>query len=198
MIEFIFKKIYGIKQPTNNNDYPLSNYNNNERRTSSSSSSSSYESNLIFKLITLFGKRTTGGNPARDHLANERTVLAYIRTSLNLILYGLILLQLGKYIIVKPIDDLKITHSINNEQLKIYNNTIEMLKIVYKFSKPLGAIVFSLSLIIILFGAIRYCRMFQLLFSDHDVFESGLLFNLIIFIGVIPIIVIAFVYAYKL
>lgn len=200
MIKFIFGKIYGIKQTTDNNDYPLSNYNHNERSISSSSltSSSPLKENIIVKLVTLFGKKATNGNPARDHLANERTVLAYIRTSLNMILYGLILLQLGEYIIVKPIDDLKITNAINNEQLVIYNNTLEMLKNVYKFSKSLAAIVFSLSFIVLIFGAIRYCRMFQLLFSDHDVFESGLLFNLVIFFGVIPIIVIAFVYAYKL
>ncbi|KAG0682622.1 hypothetical protein C6P42_002704 [Pichia californica] len=63
--------------------------------------------NLIFRWIIFFGKKVDGGNPARDHLANERTILAYIRTALNMVIYGLILSQLGKYIIVSPINGLK-------------------------------------------------------------------------------------------
>lgn len=154
--------------------------------------------NLIFRWIIFFGKKVDGGNPARDHLANERTILAYIRTALNMVIYGLILSQLGKYIIVSPINGLKVTMDLTDEQMQTYKEMKKMLDCVYKFSRPLSALVFSMSLATLVFGGIRYLRIMQLLFSDHDVFESGLLFNLVIFLGVIPIIVIAFVYAYKL
>lgn len=38
---------------------------------------------------------TPSGNAARDHLANERTVLAYVRTALGLVLLGVVGAQVG-------------------------------------------------------------------------------------------------------
>lgn len=157
--------------------------------------------NIIFKCIVKCGKVTTGGNPARDHLANERTILAYIRTSLTMVMYGLILLQLSKYAIVLPINEMVSNNNYGNlteQQREIYNNTLQLLDCVKKFSKPLGALIFSLSLTTLVFGGIRYVRMWKMLFSDHDRFESGLPFSVVIVVGVVAVSVLAFVYAYEL
>ena len=157
-----------------------------------------WRSNIVYRWILLCGKTARGGNPARDHLANERTILAYIRTSLNMVICGLLLLQLSKYVVVAPINGLKGHATLNYKQQQIYNDVIQILDCVYQFSKPLGGLLLGISLATLVFGGLRYMRMFQLLFSDHDVFESGLLMNLVIFFSVIAAVVLAFVYTYNL
>jgi putative membrane protein len=40
----------------------------------------------------------TGGTEAREHLANERTLLAWIRTGMSLISFGLVIARIGTQI----------------------------------------------------------------------------------------------------
>lgn len=158
----------------------------------------SFKNNDIFKLVIKSGKPSRGGNPARDHLANERTLLAYIRTGLNFVLFGLILLQLAKYVVIAPLEGLHVDpEREGTARMAIYNELMAILHPVNRFSKPIGALVFSLALATLVFGGVRYLRLFQLLFSRHDEFESGLAFSLLIFLGAITIYVLAFVYSYK-
>lgn len=154
--------------------------------------------NPMIKCIVYCGRKSKGGNPSRDHLANERTVLAYIRTSLNMIMYALILLQLAKYIVVEPVNGLKDHSILDSKQQEILDELLLMLKTVYKYSRPIGALVFAMSLVTIVFGAIRYVRIFKLLFSEKDQFESGLPFSILIFIGLVPVVILALIYTYKL
>lgn len=157
-----------------------------------------WRSNIVYRWILRCGETAKGGNPARDHLANERTILAYIRTSLNMVICGLLLLQLSKYVVVAPINGMRNHAALDDTQQQIYDDVIRILDCVYRFSKPLGGLLLAISLATLVFGGLRYMRMFQLLFSDHDVFESGLLVNLVIFFSVIASVVLAFVYTYKL
>ncbi|KAG6372756.1 hypothetical protein JVT61DRAFT_7153 [Boletus reticuloceps] len=69
------------------------------------------------------------GNVARDHLASERTYLAYVRTSLATASAGVALVQLF---------------------------SLSSSKSLTKFAKPLGATIILFSLIILVLGVFRY------------------------------------------
>ncbi|TFK50030.1 hypothetical protein OE88DRAFT_1600063, partial [Heliocybe sulcata] len=70
------------------------------------------------------------GSVARDHLANERTVLAYVRTSLALASMGVALVQF----------------------LSVTEHNI----LVRRFARPLGAIGILLGLFTLVIGVARY------------------------------------------
>jgi uncharacterized membrane protein YidH (DUF202 family) len=138
--------------------------------------------------MPIFAKITTAGNPARDHLSNERTVLAYIRTSLNMMLYGLLLVQLARYVVLKTFPETlsKLPPG------AIYDTLQNVLLQVNKFYKPLGILVFSMALFTLAVGAFRYTRMFSLLFASsegevEDEFEGGLPVAAGVFVGVVAI-----------
>lgn len=157
--------------------------------------------NFIDRFIQKICKVTQDGNPSRDHLANERTLLAYIRTSLNLVLYGLVLLQLAKYIVIAPVNGLSEEINqrfVDKQQENILADTVAILDVVNKYSRVIGVIVFSSAIVVLIFGIFRYLRIQQLLFSDADEFESGLLFANIVCILSILVSVLAFVYTYNL
>jgi uncharacterized membrane protein YidH (DUF202 family) len=153
----------------------------------------------IYKLVTTICQISSAGNPARDHLSNERTILAFIRTGLNLVLYGLIMLQLAKYVIIGPINEFKGDQFVNqNPQFEeLHNFMIHLLDTVSKYSRPVGALVFSMALLVLVIGCIRYYRM-QYLLANGDFYESNVIMILLVFLGVLPILVLAFVYVYKM
>ncbi|EGO23713.1 hypothetical protein SERLADRAFT_392038 [Serpula lacrymans var. lacrymans S7.9] len=80
------------------------------------------------------------GSVARDHLASERTYLAYVRTSLACASAGVALVQL--FTLSKPTNVNSTTgqHSMN----------------LQKYAQPLGATVVLLGLLILLHGLFRY------------------------------------------
>lgn len=88
--------------------------------------------------------------------------------------------------------------ALDDANQKIYNEVMKIFDCVNRFSKPLGGLLLALSLVTLVFGGVRYVRIFQLLFSDYDAFESGLIFNLVIFFCIIAIVILAFVYTYFL
>lgn len=159
----------------------------------------SFKNNWFFKLVISSSEMTTSGIPSRDHLSNERTVLAYIRTGLNLVLYALIILQLAKYIVIAP---LKEYSDQNNQALvmddDIYNDMKHLLDTVNRFTKPLGILIFCMSIFTLLVGAFRYIRQQHYICHGRNNYESGALLNFMIFIGILPILVLAFVYTYNL
>lgn len=145
----------------------------------------SFRNHWLFRLVLAGSKKAPGGNPSRDHLSNERTALAYIRTSLNLVMYGLIFLQLSKYMnSTVNLNDITENNSFSHEittQLKAMIHTLD------RFAHPLGALVFSLAIVTLLIGSYRYLRMQSLLFSPNDEFESATLLCCIIGGGFIAV-----------
>ncbi|TID31037.1 hypothetical protein CANINC_000398 [Pichia inconspicua] len=131
----------------------------------------SYKNHWIFRMVLLGSKKAPGGNPARDHLSNERTALAYIRTCLNLVMYGLIFLQLSKYI--NATVDIEELMNQNTPPLGIVIQLKSMIHTLDRFAHPLAALVFSLSFVTLIIGAYRYTRMQTLLLSPNDEFESA-------------------------
>lgn len=78
------------------------------------------------------------GSVARDHLASERTFLAYVRTSLGLASAGVALIQLF------TMSDL--ASKANGVPLPAVNQRLQ------KFATPLGLLALGLSLIVLLIG----------------------------------------------
>lgn len=74
------------------------------------------------------------GSVARDHLANERTVLAYVRTSLALSSMGVALVQL----------------------FTLSNSSGESNKTIHIYARPLGAAGVALGLVTLFIGVVRY------------------------------------------
>ncbi|KIJ04590.1 hypothetical protein PAXINDRAFT_93142 [Paxillus involutus ATCC 200175] len=86
------------------------------------------------------------GNVARDHLASERTYLAYVRTSLACSGAGVALLQL----------------------FTLTNDTVSRGGInIQKFGKPLGATIILFGLGILLLGVVRYFMTQSALVHGH-------------------------------
>ncbi|KAG2101539.1 hypothetical protein BD769DRAFT_187255 [Suillus cothurnatus] len=79
------------------------------------------------------------GNVARDHLASERTYLAYVRTSLACASAGVALVQL-----------FTLSNSTNA------NNQGQGGIDLQRFARPLGATVVLLGLFILIYGLVRY------------------------------------------
>ena len=153
----------------------------------------------IVDIIVKSSRITTAGNPSRDHMSNERTALAYIRTSLNLIILALLLLQLAKYVVIAPVTQIEtIQHLKDSYEKDIFNQLVSCRHTVEKFSRPISAFIFSISLSILAAGTIRYIRIFQCLSNVPDIFESGLPFQLLVFLGIVIISSLFIVYTIKL
>ncbi|KAF9521208.1 hypothetical protein BS47DRAFT_1335329 [Hydnum rufescens UP504] len=81
------------------------------------------------------------GSVARDHLANERTWLAYLRTSLALGSAGVVLVQL-------------FNTSAANESGKAGLSSWH----IQRFARPLGATTVAMGIMILCIGAYRYFK----------------------------------------
>ncbi|KAG7812218.1 hypothetical protein KL921_001450 [Ogataea angusta] len=104
------------------------------------------------------------GAVARDHLSNERTMLAYLRTSMSFLSLGVGVVRLAKYAIINPLKPLN---------LEKYP---EMLRhdyyIATTYAKPLGALSLAAALLTLAFGLARYCVMFNRIVNSER-FQSG-------------------------
>jgi len=89
------------------------------------------------------------GSVARDHLANERTWLAYLRTSLALASTGVGLVQLFTISAAKSNDP-----SANTRRDLERGSNSKM----QRFARPLGGITVALAIIVLMIGAYRYFR----------------------------------------
>ena len=94
------------------------------------------------------------GSVARDHLASERTFLAYVRTSLGMASAGVALVQLF------TMADL--VSKSTGVPLPAVNQKLQ------KFAAPLGLSAVAMSLIVLLIG--------ELLFTSHDWFSDSFSF----------------------
>lgn len=138
-------------------------------------------------------------NPARDNMSNERTLLAYIRTCLNVFLLGVIITQFTKHTILKPVnvslgDDLNV-YDPHNEAIIFLKNIVGLMN---NFMKPLGGTVMSLSVIIGLIGVFRYWKIQSLLVNGPDMFEEFWMLMLLIIIVLVATVAASFVLIYKI
>lgn len=90
---------------------------------------------------------------ARDHLASERTYLAYVRTSLGMTIVGVALVQLFAMAeFLKPAFDVGAT-------AKTYK--------LQQLSRPLGSATVALSFVVIMQAVYRYFRIQFALFDNN-------------------------------
>ncbi|CAI5755919.1 unnamed protein product [Candida verbasci] len=100
---------------------------------------------LSCRSITLENK----GSVARDHMANERTFLAWLRTSLSFITLGIGMTQL-----------FRLEHP--NSKVKTMNNVLLLNdnedNLIRKLGKPLGATFIIIGILTLIFGFNRYFK----------------------------------------
>lgn len=95
------------------------------------------------------------GSVARDHLASERTFLAYVRTSLTIASAGI---GAPRYVIPRFIytdGPRAIFHIIALFQLFALSNTTSNASI-HRYSRPMGATVVALGIVVLVLGVARY------------------------------------------
>ncbi|KAI5961379.1 uncharacterized protein KGF55_004002 [Candida pseudojiufengensis] len=110
---------------------------------------------LDYKSLRLENK----GSVARDHMANERTFLAWLRTSLSFITLGIGITQLFR--LEKPDTKIHTTSSI------IFLNNDHHSDTLKKFGKPLGGIFIIIGIITLFFGFNRYFYVQKLLTTNY-------------------------------
>ncbi|KAF7370834.1 DUF202 domain-containing protein [Mycena sanguinolenta] len=109
----------------------------------SPSGSSEIEPSLLERLkITLLLENS--GSVARDHLASERTFLAYVRTSLAIASTGVALVQL-----------FTISTDTTSDNKTSFLPTTQRIQ---AWARPLGATMVCFGLVVLTFGTIRYFR----------------------------------------
>ncbi|EPQ54666.1 hypothetical protein GLOTRDRAFT_77319 [Gloeophyllum trabeum ATCC 11539] len=93
------------------------------------------------------------GSVARDHLANERTVLAYVRTSLALSSMGVGILK-RRYSRCFATDALASAALV--QLFTLSNSSGESNKTIHIYARPLGAAGVALGLVTLFIGVVRY------------------------------------------
>ncbi|KAF8915152.1 hypothetical protein CPB85DRAFT_1181040, partial [Mucidula mucida] len=116
------------------------------------------------------------GSVARDHLASERTFLAYIRTSLVLASTGVALVQL-----------FSISSHTTSDNVTSFSPTSSLL---HNYSRPLGATTVLLALLFLAIGVTRYFSIQKKL--TQGVFPVARLF--VVMLAVILAVLIAVVF----
>lgn len=140
--------------------------------------SSSGINRLIEKMDPLKGPR----GETRDHLANERTFLAYIRTGVNLILLGLEIVQLSKFCIMEPTESI-----VNIQGNDVVAKLLRMRQLVSSICKPAYYTCFVFAILTMTLGVSRYFFNYTLLEPAMDEFASGSIFTAFIFAGIVII-----------
>ncbi|CAG8678766.1 15172_t:CDS:2, partial [Rhizophagus irregularis] len=121
---------------------PQSRLTNRRSFGSTDSNYSSYDLDSINPSLTLENKASV----ARDHLANERTFLAWLRTSLSFISIGIAITQL-----------FRLTKISDDQRANEYN----------KEGKVLGIIFILLGVVFLSFGITRYFHSQYLMTKGH-------------------------------
>lgn len=114
---------------------------------------------LNYKSITLENK----GSVARDHMANERTFLAWLRTSLAFITLGIGITQLFR--LEKPNSKIQTSSTVIPLSRTPHNG--ENSQIITRFGKPLGSVFIVLGMLTLLFGMKRYFQVQYFLTKDY-------------------------------
>lgn len=132
----------------------------------------------------------------RDHLSNERTLLAYLRTAVNFLLCGITIIELSRFSILGTVakagsldqyDDHDIIDLLNSK-----------LHFVDKYCRPAGILSFVTTFICLALGCWRWYRTYQLLDPTTNQFGSGSVSVLPIFILLLVSIILCYMVASKL
>ncbi|KAF9265367.1 hypothetical protein L218DRAFT_924596 [Marasmius fiardii PR-910] len=117
------------------------------------------------------------GSVARDHLASERTFLAYVRTSLAIASTGVALVQLFT-IAAKTVSN-------NSSQLMFTPTT----KRVQRWARPLGVVTVGLGITVLFIGVMRYFTVQNALVKGKFPVARFLLAGIAFALGVLVLIV---------
>lgn len=154
--------------------------------------------NRLITFVKSISGIVTSKNPARDNMSNERTMLAYLRTSLNVFFLGVLIIQFTKHTILKPIKvslggDLS-SYDKDNEVVIFLKNISDLMN---KYMNPLGGTVMTLGVIVGIIGVIRYWKIQTLLIKGPDMFEEVWALMLLITIVLVGTVATTFVLIYK-
>ena len=116
---------------------------------------------------------------ARDHMANERTLLSYIRTSLTFLIFGIGFLQF---------------YTIESKLSSISSSIV--VNIDY-YLKPIGLIFFILSLITLLFGIFRFLQI-QFYLINNNYYPVTRLIIIFLIIGNLSMVILLIILNIKI
>ncbi|KAK6204990.1 uncharacterized protein RJT21DRAFT_111533 [Scheffersomyces amazonensis] len=134
----------------------------------------------VFKFTSL--SLENKASVARDHLANERTFLAWLRTSLSFITIGIGVTQLLR------LEDKSSSVSVNGAVLILTPDDTSAS--IYKYGKPLGSIFIVLGIITLLFGVVRFFQVQTMLTKNY--YPASRLSILILITAVLIVILVTF------
>jgi len=112
---------------------------------------------------------------ASDHLANERTLLAWIRTGIGIMAFGFVVVKFSLFI----------------RQISIVLGKQAEIR-QYGYSGPIGILLVAVGAVSLVFSIIRYNKTRRQLISGEYLHKASLLYILVIFLLLISIILIVY------
>lgn len=122
------------------------------------------------------------GSVARDHMANERTFLAWLRTSLSFVTIGVGVTQLFR------LENKSTKVDINDSTIPLADDKLGKGKAIDKYGKPLGSIFIILGIITLLMGFVRFYQVQHMLTKNYYPATRLSIMTLIVLILVVVII----------
>lgn len=119
---------------------------------------------------------------ARDHMANERTFLAWLRTSLSFISIGIGVTQLFR------LEDKATKVNINNHVIDLNDDILAKGKSIVKYGKPLGSVFLVLGILTLLMGFVRFFQVQHMLTKNFYPASRLSIFALVLAILVVVLI----------
>jgi uncharacterized membrane protein YidH (DUF202 family) len=119
---------------------------------------------------------------ARDHMANERTFLAWLRTSLSFVTIGVGVTQLFR------LENKSTKVDINNSTVLLTDDKSGKGKAIDKYGKPLGLIFIILGILTLLMGFVRFYQVQHMLTKNYYPATRLSILSLIVLILVVVII----------
>lgn len=129
------------------------------------------------------------GPVARDHMANERTFLAWLRTSLSFISLGIGVTQLFR------LEDKATKVKINNTTLALSDDALDKGKSIIKYGKPLGSLFIIIGIITLLLGFLRFFQVQYMLTKSY--YPAARLSILALVVAILVVVIITFVMIVK-
>lgn len=120
-------------------------------------------------------QNSSGSSHARDHMANERTFLAWIRTSIGIMAFGFVVEKFAIFI-------KQITLILGTSHSQLLPNTPHSLQ---GYSSVFGVLLVSFGVLICLFAFIKYKKVEKQI--EGDTYRPSMLLNIILTIAVLLI-----------